>query len=180
LNPLTHPLNTALPLSEFHFTSGTDLMSLFISLLYFLGRPPQKSATLRRYKSIGMKSLRVFLQANPYPIFHLTSPFQDGGHDVILCKKCYHLVSDHKASGQRQFLICSTYVLVRFFIFWLSAKNLAIVQKITLPARVRGPEGQGAAAAPPLRLVRPCTCGNISMHRTIELTDVRVQVRGPI
>jgi len=123
-------------------------MSLLISLLYFLGRPPQKSATLRRYKSIGMKSLRVFLQANPYPIFHLTSPFQDGGHDVILCKKCYHLVSDHKASGQRQFLICSTYVLVRFFHFLALREKFGDCSKNYFARPSQGARGSGGSSSP--------------------------------
>jgi len=44
----------------------------------------------------------------------LTSQFHDISHDVISRRKLLHLVSEHETSGQRQFVIYSTFVLVLY------------------------------------------------------------------
>ena len=48
----------------------------------------------------------------------MMSHFEDGGHDVMSCRKFCHLVSEHKASAGAyaaaflQFLIYSTFLVV--------------------------------------------------------------------
>jgi len=110
-------------LSKLIFRSVTDLISLLI--FFLLGCPQTWSKSLRfsRFKSdreFGMKFGTIFLEVNMHQWWSqscdMTSYFQRGGHVIVSCKKCCHLVSEHETSARHlcnsicQFLSYSRFV----------------------------------------------------------------------
>ena len=126
---------------------------------------------------IGMKSLRIVLLVNPHPIFDLKSPFQDGGRDVISCKKTaatwWVITKPLASAASASFwsvdcsITCTSSFVCFFFIFCSARQIWRLSTKLLCP-----PQGGGCSPGPTSPARTPMYMRlHLTMYPTIELTD---------